>query len=181
MQVLSREGPVSLKIWPTGSNGERVGVMLSGTFHTHAGLPPAPLKPLRINLSATCVAARLEPDARGELGFTCCSTQPREHAAYNHTITLSNRHRCPLQFSFHVEGPFELTSATPSAPQDAALYRGTKGLSRGLPPPGQPLPPPTWQEGLTYLPPSDSVDVGVRFNPPPPSTQPVCGAIGGRE
>ena len=82
--------PLSLKVWPTGEAGDRVGVMLTGTFHPFAGQPPAPLQALRVDLSASSRICRLEPDARSELEFLCCSTQPPSHPAYKHVITLTN-------------------------------------------------------------------------------------------
>ncbi len=53
-KVFSPEVPLALKTWSVGGEGgEGVGVMLAGTFHPHAGQPPAPLQPLRVDLNAT--------------------------------------------------------------------------------------------------------------------------------
>jgi len=52
-KVFSPEVPLSLRTWPAGEGGESLGVMLAGTFHPYAGQPPAPLQPLRVDLSAT--------------------------------------------------------------------------------------------------------------------------------
>jgi len=55
-------------------------------------LPPLTFCPCatRLGLQAECLTSHLEPDARSELEFECCSTQPSSHPAYKHTITLSN-------------------------------------------------------------------------------------------
>jgi len=45
-----KQAPITLKTWPKGEAGDGVGVMLSGTFHPHAGQPPAPLQPLRVDV-----------------------------------------------------------------------------------------------------------------------------------
>lgn len=153
-------------MWPEGEAGERVGAMLSGTFHPHAGLPPAPLQPLRVNLSASSLTSYLEPDANSEMSFVCCSTQPPGHAAYKHVITLSNLQNCPLMFSLDTRGPFVLVGAAPSAPQDPTLFRGTTGLSTAPAANGLPPQPGSWAPGQTYLPPRESVDVTLQFKPP---------------
>lgn len=82
LQVISREGPISLKIWPRGDMGQEVGAMLSGTFHQFAGQPPAPLKPLWVDLTALTSTSHLEPDARSELAFSLCSINPPSHQSY---------------------------------------------------------------------------------------------------
>lgn len=56
--------------------------MLSGTFHEFAGQPPAPLKPLWVDLSATTSVSHLEPDANSQLSFSLCSTLPPSHNSY---------------------------------------------------------------------------------------------------
>ncbi|KAJ9523120.1 hypothetical protein QJQ45_023889 [Haematococcus lacustris] len=165
-KVFSPEQPISLKLWPTGAAGDSLGVMLSGTFHPYAGQPPAPLQPLRVDLSATSLTSCLEPDAQSELSFVCHSTQTSSAPAYNHAITLSNRHACPLMFSLSVEGPFSLLSAVASAPQDPAMYTGTTGLTTQPPAPGTATVAPRWARGQLYLPPGESVDAAVQFQPP---------------
>ncbi len=49
--------------------------------------------------------------------------------------------------------------------QDVTLYRGTTGVSEGLPAPGQPMQPAGWEPGQIYLPPKDSIDVDVQCSP----------------
>ncbi len=56
-KVISREGPISLKVWPSGDTGEEVGAMFSGTFHAYAGQPPAPLKPLWVDLRVRALSS----------------------------------------------------------------------------------------------------------------------------
>ncbi len=91
---------------------------MSGTFHPYAGQPPSPLQPLQVDLQAVAVLARLEPDANSELSFLCHSVHSvASHASFRHVVTLSNLQTCPLICSMHTEGPFDLVSATPSAPQ----------------------------------------------------------------
>lgn len=51
--------------------------------------------------------------------------------------------------------------------QDVTLYRGTKGISEGLPAVGQPMQPAGWAPGQTYLPPKDSINIELQFLPPP--------------
>jgi hypothetical protein len=50
--VFSPDAPLELRVWPRGEAGEGVGALLSGTFHPHAGAPPVPLQPLRVDLTA---------------------------------------------------------------------------------------------------------------------------------
>jgi hypothetical protein len=74
---------VTLQIWPEGEQAESVGTLFTGTFHPYAGNPPTPLQPLRVDLSATVISSRLEPDDRSDLTFTCLSTNPAStHASY---------------------------------------------------------------------------------------------------
>lgn len=76
------------------------------------------LQALRVDLSATTVAARLEPDENADLEFACQSTAPAAtHASYTRVVTMSNLQTCPLLFRMHTEGPFELVAVTPSVPQ----------------------------------------------------------------
>ena len=119
--------PFSSQIWPEGDNAESVGTLLTGTFHPYAGSPPTPLQPLRVDLSATTIASRLEPDENTDLGFACRSTDAAAaHVSYTRVVTLSNLQSCPLLFRAHTEGPFELVAVTPSAPQ--VRVGGTAGL-----------------------------------------------------
>lgn len=78
-----------------GEWGEGCGAMLSGVFHPYAGMPPTPLQPLRVDLTASPVTSRLEPDAQAELAWVCTSTTPLNAPAFSHVITLTN-----LQVSF---------------------------------------------------------------------------------
>ena len=94
---------------------------MSGTFHPYAGSPPSPLQPLHVDLKAVAIASHLEPDANAELAFLCHSTHSvATHASFRHIVTLSNLQTCPLICKMHSEGPFDLVSATPSAPQVGA-------------------------------------------------------------
>mmetsp|Transcript_3650 Transcript_3650/g.9844 ORF Transcript_3650/g.9844 Transcript_3650/m.9844 type:complete len:1159 (+) Transcript_3650:140-3616(+) len=163
-KVFSPEVPLSLKTWPAGEDG--IGVMLAGTFHPHAGQPPAPLQPLRVDLSATSLKSYLEPDANSELEFVCCSTQPPSHPAFKHVITLTNLQACPLMFSLATEGPFQLVSAAPSVPQDPVMFRGTTGLvQQPSSSPGMAASSPSWGADQMYLPPQGSVDTTIQFRP----------------
>ncbi|MEW5318142.1 MAG: hypothetical protein WDW38_009388 [Sanguina aurantia] len=132
----------------------------AGTFHPFAGAPPAPLQSLRVELRAASVAARLEPDANEELAWGLESTLPEGHPRHTRTVSLSNTATCPLIFGLDVLGEgFALASATPSVPQDAILYQGTKGVPSGTDNLG----------GFMYLPPREIVDVRLVFKPPKPN------------
>jgi len=158
-RVFSPEAPISLKLWPEGDKADSVGTLLSGTFHPYAGSPPAPLQQLQVDLSAASVPCRLEPDANSELSFTCCSTQdPETHAAYRRVITMTNLQTCPLLFSMRTDGPFDILSITPSAPQDPIMYKGITAT-------------PSSFGNQTYLPPRESVDVSLQFKLPKSVTQ----------
>ncbi|MEW5301041.1 MAG: hypothetical protein WDW36_003924 [Sanguina aurantia] len=158
--VFSPEGDVKLNLWPTGERGESVRALITGTFHPFAGAPPAPLQSLRVELRAASVAARLEPDANEELAWGLESTLPEGHPRHTRTVSLSNTATCPLIFGLDVLGEgFALASATPSVPQDAILYQGTKGVPSGTDNLG----------GFMYLPPREIVDVRLVFKPPKPN------------
>lgn len=105
-------------------------MLISGTFHPYAGSPPTPLQPLQVDLSATAISARLEPDEHTDLEWVCQSTHdPRVHASYRRVVTMSNLQTCPLLFGMRTEGPFELLAVTPSAPQVGAGGTGSWALS----------------------------------------------------
>lgn len=130
-RVFSPAAPLQLHAWPTGPAGDGVGVLLSGTFHPYAGAPPTPLQPLRVDLAASTVASRLEPDANAELSWTVHSTMQQHgesagappgraggvHPSFMHTVTLSNTQSCPQIFCLDTRGPFDLVAAVPSVPQ----------------------------------------------------------------
>ena len=106
-----------------------------------------------MDLTATAVSPRLEPDENTDLVFSCQSIQQAAtHAAYRRIVTMSNLNTCPLLFRMHTEGPFELVAVTPSAPQDPVAYQGIVGA-------------PASFGDQTYLPPRESVDVSLHFWP----------------
>eukprot|EP00798_Chlamydomonas_sp_ICE-L_P024309 gene24309-9913_t len=153
-RVSSPDAPLQMKTWLTGDKADGVGVLFSGTFHPHAGFPPSPLQPLRVDLESTGVVSRLEPDSHKDLQFVCHSVhKPSTHRSYKQIITMSNRQTCPLIFTVNTDGPFQLLSATPSAPQDPTMYAGTTGTMSNF-------------HGKTYLPAKETVDVEVQFCPP---------------
>lgn len=95
-RVFSPESPLELRVWTAGENADRVGALLSGTFHPYAGAPPTPLQPLRVDLGAQAQACRLEPDGQTDLSWVVTSIQqPGSHAAFVRSVTLSNTAHCP--------------------------------------------------------------------------------------
>ncbi|GIM02972.1 hypothetical protein Vretimale_7763, partial [Volvox reticuliferus] len=161
----AEDAPVTLRIWPTGDAADGVGAMVSGTFHPHAGAPPTPLQPLRVDLSAATMSARLEPDGVSELSWSVASIhQPASHPSFVHSIALSNTQNCPQVFSMDVVGPWDLVSAVPSVPQEPVIYKGTSTLLGPAAATGR-LGKNATEGGQIFLPPRESVDVTLRYVP----------------
>eukprot|EP00198_Chlamydomonas_reinhardtii_P001982 XP_001691318.1 flagellar associated protein [Chlamydomonas reinhardtii] len=161
-RVFSPESPLELRVWTAGENADRVGALLSGTFHPYAGAPPTPLQPLRVDLGAQAQACRLEPDGQTDLSWVVTSIQqPGSHAAFVRSVTLSNTAHCPQVFSLDVEGPWDMVAASPSVPQDPVAYRGTSTLLGPAAASGR-LGTSAADGGLTFLPPGESVDAKQR-------------------
>ncbi|KAG2495146.1 hypothetical protein HYH03_006754 [Edaphochlamys debaryana] len=165
-RVFSPENPaVQLRLWPKGDAGDKVGALMSGTFHPYAGAPPTPLQTLRVDLSGSSLPSRLEPDGHSDLSWTVTSIhQPASHPSFVHSVTLSNIQECPQVFSLGVEGPWDLLAATPSVPQDPVAYRGTSTLLGKATATGR-LGQNGADGGLLFLPPRECVDVTLRFVP----------------
>ncbi|GLC49027.1 hypothetical protein PLESTB_000174500 [Pleodorina starrii] len=162
---------IELRLWPTSTAGsgsgaaDGVGALLSGTFHPFAGAPPTPLQPLRVDLAASSLGSRLEPDGMADLGWSVASIhQPSSHPSFVHTVTLSNTQECPQIFSMNVEGPWDLMAAVPSVPQDPIMYKGTSTLLGPAAATGR-LGKNAADGGELFLPPRESVDVTLRYVP----------------
>lgn len=134
-----------------------VDIVLNKLFHAHAGVPPLPMPPLRVQLAAKTVAAHLDLDTPKDVAWRCSSCHnPAYHPSFVHTLTLSNKQMAPLAFALSLDGPFQLLDFEPSVQQDIRRWKGTASLPSMLGGAQDPI----------FLSPQDSVDVRIRFVPP---------------
>ncbi len=100
----------------------------------------------------------------GPFGITSAvPSAPQVREGHNSRLLCSTRSAAILSLTSR-----SLSRLATAPVQDPVLYRGTTGLSVGLPAPGQPMQQHVgWKPGFTYLPSADSIDVEVQFTPPP--------------
>eukprot|EP00892_Ulva_mutabilis_P005003 jgi/Ulvmu1/2875/UM146_0017.1 len=112
---------------PEGTPAE---VVLRGSFHPHAGPPPAPLLPLRIDLSSRCIEPRLDHEHGRPLCWAIHSIHGPTAGSRQRTVTLCNRTASPLSFHLSTAGPFEVSNVVTSVPQEPRRFIGSTFFSQ---------------------------------------------------
>lgn len=167
VSVSLREAPLpSVPDSPSITDGDRPPVALTemfvqGAFHPHAAPPPQPLLPLKVSLAAHCKPCTLVCDEGPVVQWCVHSTHNKQAAAFCRTFALTNSNAvgCPLRFAVRTSGPFQVTQAIPSVPQDDTRWTGTTFFSPGG----------TGRDNVPefyFLPPNESIEISAHFVKP---------------
>lgn len=151
---------------PQGSLTE---MFVRGAFHPHAAPPPQPLLPLKVSLAANCKPCNLLCDEGSIVQWCVHSTHRKQAAAFSRSFTLCNTAGCPLRFAVRTCGPFQVTKALPSVPQDDTRWTGATFFSSG----GADRES---SPELYFLPPNENIEISANFVKP---SAHIAGALKG--
>jgi hypothetical protein len=139
-----------------GAPGAPIEMFIRGAFHPHAAPPPQPLLPLSVSLSANCKPCLLLCDEGTSVQWQVHSTHSKNDAAFFRRWTMCNQQGCPLRFAVRASGPFQVTQAIPSVPQDEIRWKGLTFCSSEE----------TIKENAAetfFLPPNESIEIAAQF------------------
>jgi hypothetical protein len=82
----------------------------------------------RQHIPTTCLHTFAPPSQPAQVASIHDSST---HPSYRRTLTLSNKHSCPLGFRLASSGPFSIVEAVPSVTQDPDLHRWGESAEAG--------------------------------------------------